>query len=1049
MGILRSRGWLVGLLLPVLSGVAVAPAEVQAADAAQLRLVPFPKEIQLKPGTCALDRPLVLEASSGAAAVLGPLIAAELRRARLPAPEVRALEKGALWLRLSAKAGGAPPALRFREGATPEDYALDIGPEEIVGGAPGPAGLLYAAQTLCQVIRANRQAGGAPCLAIRDWPSLRWRCFQTDMTRGPSATLETLKSQVGLGASLKMNLFTYYMEYQFAFRKHPKIGPKDGSLVPEDLAALVACAKPLGVDILGNQQSFGHFERILRHPEYAALRETGGVLCPVKEESYALLDDLYSEVCPLLPFEMFNVCCDETWGLGTGPAKALAGKIGVGGVYVQHIRRVHDLLRDKYRKRMMMWGDIILQHADKLGEIPKDTVMLTWGYDPRPSFEDQIVPFARSGYAFFVCPGISNWSRILPDFGAATANIRHFVRDGAKHGALGMLNTAWEDDGEALKGCAWHGHAWGAECAWNASATAPEDFNRRVGAVLFGESGDHFGRAIELLAETHRLPGMSGMNNSRFWEDDLKPRASAPATRASAERLLKIVRPAIEHLEACRKEAGANAELLDSFLQGARRMELIGRRMLGALEAAQAYTRACETADAERALSLVKEAEGLILAARDAHEALGREFQRIWLAESKPYALDWTLVRYKSVVGRYDQLAKRLAQARADLAAGKPLPRPEAMGLALPESFARRTRPQKIEARPLAPAAPWAEPTASHRLALQVNAGLVDRFDLPMEIGVALPGGLAAKPVRAFAAAGEGAPREILAQLDPAGAPGKARLVLLLSGPLAKGTLATVHVYMGLTTAPPALPQAVSTRDGASGGKWIENSEVRVLVGREGGHVYRWEVKALGGRDLTMPGETGWAGFSDLAEGHRDTPHELVSAARGPALVRYVCTDTAGLVKTISLFGGASWMEVTLNEPVGHYWDFDHPKNFAADGPAPGTYLFSSGTTGPVRKESDGVPGQVAAENVHWGIKFNAEKLALGLTTPETAARHLVAPGAGAGGVGIESSPPAGHFVTFAGLLPAEPARVMRRLQQTLDFRNQAEIVLGAVEARP
>ena len=68
------------------------------------------------------------------------------------------------------------------------------------------------------------------------------------------------------------------------------------------------------------------------------------MLNPLKEETYQLLDDMYSEVCPLLPFPFFNVCCDETWELGRGPTKELAEKIGVGGVYVRHIRRVHDLL---------------------------------------------------------------------------------------------------------------------------------------------------------------------------------------------------------------------------------------------------------------------------------------------------------------------------------------------------------------------------------------------------------------------------------------------------------------------------------------------------------------------------------------------------------------------------------------------------------------------------------------------------------------------------------------------------------------------------------
>lgn len=1026
-------------------------------DAAALRLVPFPKEVTLQAGTCALDRPLVLEAPDGLAEVLGSLFSGELRRAGWPAPSLsRGNGKDALWLRLSAKAEGPPPAFQFRDKATPEDCVLEIGAESIAAGAPGQTGLFYAAQTLCQLVRANRRGNGVPCLSIRDWPSLRWRCFQDDLTRGPSSTLETLKSRVRLGAGLKLNLFTYYMEYQYAFRKHPQIGPQDGSLTPEDLGALVAYAQPLHVDILGNQQSFGHFERILAHPEFAAMRENAGVLCPVKEETYGLLDDLYSEVCPLLPFGMFNVCCDETGGLGEGPSSTLAQQIGVGGVYVRHIRRIHDLLKDKYQKRMLMWGDIILQHADKLGEIPKDTVMLTWGYDPRDSFDGQIVPFARSGYEFFVCPGINNWSRILPDFGATSVNVRNFVRDGVKHGAIGMLNTSWEDDGEALKGYDWHGYAWGAECAWNASATSPEDFNRRLGAVLFGEQGGHFGQAIELLAQTHRLAGMEGMNNGRFWREDFTPQLGEASTRVSVERLLRIVQPAIEHLEACKKEALVNAELLDSFLCGARRMELIGRRMRAGLEAAQTYTLACEAADPKAVPPLLDEVEKRVRSNREAHEALGQEFKRIWLSESRPYALDWTMKRYASVVARYDRLALRLAEARRNLEAGKALPQPAQLGLALCVSQARRTRPRKIEAVPLGTEAPWAEPAAAQRLAVVVEAGSAERFDLPVELDVTLPSALAAKPVRAFVSpllAGRqpdpaAAPREVPAQLDAGETPGKARLVFVLPSLLAKNAQALVHVYLGLPAAPPPLPEAVTTSDAANGGKWIENDRVRLLLGREGAHVYRWEVKALERRNLTMPGESGWAGFADLAQGHRSTTHQLACAARGPALVRYVCTDASGLVKTISLFSGVSWMEVVLNDPAGRYWDFDNPRNFAADGPTPGTYLFSNGATGAVGRETEGLRAQIRAANTYWGIKFNAGKLALGLMTPETPALHQVAPGADAGGVGIEGSAPAGHFVTFGGVLQAEPAETMRRLQETLDFRNQPEVLLGALEAR-
>ncbi|MCX6927499.1 MAG: family 20 glycosylhydrolase, partial [Verrucomicrobia bacterium] len=774
---------------------------------------------------------------------------------------------------------------------------------------------------------------------------------------------------------------------------------------------LVKYAKPLHLDVLGNQQSFGHFSSILSHPEYAGLRETPDILTPVREETYQLLDDLYSEICPSLPFAWFNVCCDETQGLGRGPSRDLAARIGVGGVYVRHINRIHDLLRDKHHKRMMMWGDIILQHPGNLQSIPKDTIMLTWGYDARANFEDQISPFAKSGYQFFVCPGVSDWSRILPDFGEAMTNIQHFIRDGVKHGALGMINTDWEDDGEALKAVKWHADAWAAECAWNASTTPPSAFNRRVGAVLFGETSDHFGQAINLLAKTHRLPPMKGMLNGRFWEKDFVPKASPIAIQATASNLLTVVRPALEHLEACRHEAKCNQQVLEVFLFGARRMELIGQRMLDGLEATQLYKEAAGGGSSRERLG---EVEALVRKNRNAYESLGRQFARLWLSESKPYALDWTLRRYTNAVGEYDTLLRKLESARAAAAQGKALPAPDEIGLAMPEPVFRRVRPKEEVSGPLAPDLPWAEASASQRVGLSIRAGKVDRVDLPVEVELRLPANLASQPVRAFLLNSNAAPREVLAQIDPLGQPGHARLILVLDGLLSKETEAAAHVYLGLARAPTPLASAASTTPGNHDMQWIENDCVRLLLGPEGAHVYRWEVKAAGGRDLTMPGETDWAGFADINP-RRHSQYTLNCIAHGPALVEYEASDPGGDSKTIRLYGGASWIEVLLSEPTSQYWDFDDPKNFAADGPTPGTYLFSDGKSGPVGREADGVPAQVKAPNTFWGMKYNSDKLAVGLVTPGVAGLHVIAPGASAGGAGIENSPPAQHFVTFAG----------------------------------
>jgi hypothetical protein len=130
-----------------------------------------------------------------------------------------------------------------------------------------------------------------------------------------------------------------------------------------------------------------------------------------------------------------------------------------------------------------------------------------------------------------------------------------------------------------------------------------------------------------------------------------------------------------------------------------------------------------------------------------------------------------------------------------------------------------------------------------------------------------------------------------------------------------------------------------------------------------------------------------------------------------------------------------------MGKQTARHWTQGQGSRIAAV--APPNYEFAM-----YRREAEGVPAQVKAPNTYWGIKHNSARLALGLVTPETSTLHVVAPGAGAGGVGIESSPPALHFVTFAGLLTAPAAETMNRLQTTLDLKRPAGVRLYSLQAR-
>ena len=80
-----------------------------------------------------------------------------------------------------------------------------------------------------------------------------------------------------------------------------------------------------------------------------------------------------------------------------------------------------------------------------------------------------------------------------------------------------------------------------------------------------------------------------------------------------------------------------------------------------------------------------------------------------------------------------------------------------------------------------------------------------------------------------------------------------------------------------------------------------------------------------------------------------------------------------------------------------------------------------------------------------WVVKYLPDALALGLIVPEERTMLAVAEDQ----VGIEGADIGlTHLATYGGTLAGPPGEVMRRLQYSLDFRNQPKIVVHALQTR-
>ncbi|MCG8371981.1 MAG: beta-N-acetylhexosaminidase, partial [Balneolales bacterium] len=391
-----------------------------------------------------------------------------------------------------------------------EGYRLLVSPNLVLVSANTTRGAFYGVQTLRQLFRTQRVVGSVPSLKIKDWPDLEIRGMMDDISRGPVPTKEYMRQQIERMAGMKINLLTYYTQDVVKTESHPSFAPPGGALDIEEWAELADYAKKFHIDLVGNFQSFGHFQNILKHPEYAHLGESGSLLSPAFEESYQLLSDIYHEMIPAFHSEYFHINSDETFDLGTGASKAMVDSLGKGVVYANHIKRIYDIITPM-GKKIMMWGDIVLKHPEILELLPKDIIMVTWGYDDMDDYSHMINPFKEAGYSTLVSTGILNSWSVMPDFNVAKGNIEGFVAEAKKQEVLGMLNTIWDDGGFALFSKDWYGVAYAADQSWT-SNPGDKTYDARFNRVVYGGTNNGFSNTIQTLNELSFLKSTEKMN---------------------------------------------------------------------------------------------------------------------------------------------------------------------------------------------------------------------------------------------------------------------------------------------------------------------------------------------------------------------------------------------------------------------------------------------------------------------------------------------------------------------------------------------------------
>jgi hexosaminidase len=525
-----------------------------------LNLLPCPRSLKLCPGTLTLPKRATIHFDPNDAALL-PIV----KRLQTDAKEIgvelilgsarasRAVSSalaGHIIVRRTKNLPTDEASVGTREGARAprsEGYGLTIDKNGIQILFREIGGLHAAVATLRQLLRQYGRR--LPCLKIRDWPDFARRGVMLDISRGRVPKLETLLELVEHLADFKINEFQLYTEHTFAYRRYQSVWQSWGALTGEEIRKLDARCQQLGIDLVPNQNSFGHLRYFLEHPRLKKLAEVSGpypdysgefvrrpsTLAPDHPGTLPFLRKLYDELLPNFSSQFFNVGCDETWDLSHGRSKKLCAAKGRSRIYLDFLKQIHREVSAR-GKRTMFWGDIILKYPRLIKELHSfgssrresahllqnftggqsgltsaatlncgKIIALNWGYEADHPYNRETALFAKAKIPFYVCPGTSTWQTLIGRHDNALANLRAAAKAGKRFGAMGYLITDWGDGGHPQPlAVSYLPYLAGASLSWCAKTFDEAKLVPVLSRDVFHDPTGNAGKAALALGRAHR-----------------------------------------------------------------------------------------------------------------------------------------------------------------------------------------------------------------------------------------------------------------------------------------------------------------------------------------------------------------------------------------------------------------------------------------------------------------------------------------------------------------------------------------------------------------
>jgi len=271
----------------------------------------------------------------------------------------------------------------------PEAYALRTGAEGVRIASATRVGRRHGLHTLAQILWNHLPEGSLPAYDVLDWPALPLRgfhvCYHLVSEHMPAMapSFAELLERVRLMRHYKANLLLLEIEALFPYRRHATLA-SSLAFSREEIASLAALCATEGVEIVPLVQCLGHAYNVLRHAEYAHLREVPGTTqqyCPTNPAVRDFYLELVEEIREALPnVRRFHVGGDESRRLGVCPrCKEVVATRGLGHLYGEHVGAICARLLERGLEPLV-WADIIEHAPDAAGYIPEGATLVYWNY---------------------------------------------------------------------------------------------------------------------------------------------------------------------------------------------------------------------------------------------------------------------------------------------------------------------------------------------------------------------------------------------------------------------------------------------------------------------------------------------------------------------------------------------------------------------------------------------------------------------------------------------------------------------------------------------